>query len=277
MLMNGKTFLVSGLLNKYSIATHVANQITLAGGKVILQIQNGLDQKKLSRVEAGVKDFPEGSILGRVECDASSPESILNAIQAAKKIVSQVDGLVHSIGACNTERLVKNGILLTTLEDFTGALNVSAYSYISMVQAAVKEDFLGPQASCLALSYLGGDKVVPHYDLMGVAKAALEASNRYLAAALGERGIRCNILSPGPLKTAAGKGISDFEKIGWHVDGNCFLPNRPGQEEAAKAALFLLSDLSKGITAEVMYCDGGYRQNGMHFNHHRNSSQDAEQ
>lgn len=267
MLMNGKTVLVSGLLNKYSIATHIASQVVDAGGKVILQIQGGMDHKKLSRVDAAVKDFPEGSVLGRVECDASNPESIRNAISQAKQITPELDGLVHSIGACNTERLVKHGIMYTTLEDFQGALNVSSFSYIAMVQEAERAGMLKDGSSCLALSYLGGEKVVPHYDLMGIAKAALEASNRYLAAALGRRGIRCNILSPGPLKTAAGKGINDFEKIGWHVDSNCFLPNRPTQVDAGKAALFLLSDLSMGITAEVLYCDGGYRQNGMHFNH----------
>lgn len=267
MLMSGKTVLVSGILNKYSIATHIANQVVEAGGKVILQIQAGMDHKKLSRVDGAVKDFPDGSVLGRVECDASNPESIKNAICQVQKITPELDGLVHCIGACNTERLVKNGIMYTTLEDFQGALNVSAFSYIAMVQEAEKAGLLKEGSSCMALSYLGGDKVVPHYDLMGIAKVALEAVNRYLAAALGRKGVRCNILSPGPLKTAAGKGINDFEKIGWHVDANCFLPNRPTQVEAGKAALFLLSDLSKGITAEVLYCDGGYRQNGMHFNH----------
>lgn len=267
MLMNGKTFLVSGLLNKYSIGTHIANQITLAGGKVILQIQKGLDHKKLSRLDAAVKDFPEGSILGRVECDVSSQEDIRSTMSHVKNITSELSGLVHSIGACNTERLVKHGIMQTTLDDFTGALNVSAFSYVAMVQEAHKAGLLKEGSSCLALSYIGSDKVVPHYDLMGIAKAALECSNRYLATALGKQKIRCNILSPGPLKTAAGKGISDFEKIGWHVDDNCLLPNRPNQEDAAKVALFLLSGLADSITAEVIYCDGGYRQNGMHFNH----------
>ena len=268
MLMKDKIVLVSGLLNKYSIGTHLASQIAFSGGKVILQIQKGLDHKKLSRLDSAVKDFPEGSILGRVECDVSSQESIESAMGAVKEIAPGIDGLVHSIGACNTERLVKHGIMQVTQEDFQGALNISAYSYVAMVQEAVKVDLLKEGSSCLALSYLGGEKVVPHYDLMGMAKAALEAANRYLAAALGEKGIRCNILSPGPLKTAAGRGINDFEKIGWHVDGNCFLPGRPKQEEAAKSALFLLTDLAQGISAEVIYCDGGYRQNGMHFNHH---------
>ncbi len=267
MLMNGKIVLVSGALNRFSLGTHIASQIVFAGGKVILQIQNGLDHKKISRINAAVKDFPKGSILGRVECDASNPESIRNAMSEVKSISETIDGLVHSIGACNIERLVKHGIMHTTLDDFLGALNVSAYSYIAMVQEAVKADLLMANSSCLALSYLGSEKVIPHYDLMGIAKGALETGNRYLAAALGDKGIRCNILSPGPMRTAAGKGINDFEKIGWHVDDNCFLPNRPHQEDAAKVAMFLLSDLAKGISAEVVYCDGGYRQNGMHFNH----------
>jgi len=267
MLMQDKVVLVSGLLNKYSIATHIAHQVAKAGGKLILQIQEGFDSKKLARLDTAVKDFPEGSILGRVDCDASSPESIRKAIASVKAIAPKIDGLVHSIGACNTARLIKNGIMQATLEDFQGALNVSAYSYVAMIREAEAAGLFHGGASCIALSYIGGEKVIPHYDLMGIAKASLEACNRYLASALGPKGIRCNILSPGPLKTAAGKGISDFEKIGWHVDDNCFLPGRPTQEEAGGAALFLLSDLSRGITAEVLYSDGGYRQNGMHFNH----------
>jgi len=261
MLLKDKVFLVTGILNKFSISTSIANQILEHGGKIIIQVQKGLGEKKIERI---TKDFDSENVLGVVECDASSPESIREMLSEVKKISNTIHGFAHSIGACNRERLVKSGILQITQTDLTEAINVSTFSYVAMVQGMLElELFDESGASCIALSYLGGEQVIPHYDLMGICKAGLETANRYLAAALGEQGVRCNILSPGPMNTAAGRGISDFNLIGDHVDKNCFLTARPNQNDAAKSAVFLLSDLSSGMTAEVVYCDGGYHNNGL--------------
>ena len=250
MLLEGKTGLVMGGANKRSIAWGIANTVDKAGARLVLTYQS-------ERLGENVRELAPGlnnPVL--VPCDVSSDEQIQALMSRVGQEVGHLDFLVHALAYAPPEAL--GGMYADTRrDDFKTALDVSAYSLVTTAKAAMplmKER----AASIVTLTYLGSERVVPNYNVMGVAKAALEASVRYLASDLGPHGIRVNAISAGPIKTLASsavRGISNMIKL--HTE-RAPLRKAVDIDEVGDVALFLVSSMSRGITGEVIYVDGGY-------------------
>ena len=193
-------------------------------------------------------------------CDVSDDASIDSVFSALKDRWGQIDFLVHAIAYADKEEL-KGKYLATSRDNFVKSLDISCYSFTAVAQRAVP--LMSEGGSLLTLSYYGAERVMPHYNVMGVAKAALEASVRYLAADLGEAGIRVNAISAGPIKTLAASGIGDFRYILKWNEYNSPLRRNVTQEQVGGAALYLLSGLSGGVTGEIHHVDSGYHTVGM--------------
>jgi len=253
-LMKGKRGLVMGVANDHSIAWGIAKALAAQGAELAFTYQGDALGKRVKPLAASVgSDFVE-------PCDVSDDAS-LDALFA--KIAAEWGGLdfvVHAIGFADKEDL-KGGYTKTTRAGFHLALDISAYSFTAVAQRAAP--LMTNGGSMLTLSYLGAEKVVPHYNVMGVAKAALEASVRYLAADLGRENIRVNAISAGPIKTLAGSGIGDFRVILRWNELNAPLGRNVTIQDVGSAALFLLSDLGSGVTGQIQYVDGGYNNVGM--------------
>jgi enoyl-[acyl-carrier protein] reductase I len=250
MLLEGKTGLIMGVANKRSIAWGIANAVSKAGARLILTYQS-------ERLGENVRELaPSLNNPLLIQCDVASDEQIAMAMVQIGEQVGHLDFLVHALAFAPREAL--DGMYADTKrDDFKTALDVSAYSLVSVARAAMSL-MQGRQASVVTLTYLGSERVVPNYNVMGVAKAALESSVRYLANDLGPHGIRVNAISAGPIKTLASSavgGISSMIKI--HTE-KAPLRKAVDIEEVGDAALFLVSSLSRGITGEVIYVDGGY-------------------
>ena len=192
------------------------------------------------------------------DCDVSSDEAITKMFADLSKTWPQFDGFVHSIGFAPKEALEGNFLDGLTRENYRIAHDISAYSFPALAKAALP--FLSEKSSLLTLSYLGALRAVPNYNTMGLAKASLEASVRYLAGSMGPKGVRVNGISAGPIRTLAAKGIKGFDKILSEVEATAPIRRNVTIEDVGNAAAFLLSDLASGITGEITYVDGGFSQ-----------------
>ena len=254
MIMEGKKGLVIGVANNKSIAYGIAKQIASQGAELILTYQN---EKLKSRVE---KIADELSVKNIYELDVSNSINIETLKSEIEKEYGKIDFIVHAVAFAPREAL-SGKYVDTSKEAFEIAMNISVYSLVEVVQKM--QPILNDGASIITLSYLGAERYIPHYNVMGVAKAALEASVRYLAVDLGDRKIRVNAISAGPIKTLAASGIGDFSKILKYNQANSPLRDNVTIEDVGNAGLYLLSDLSKGVTGEVHYVDCGYNLMGM--------------
>ena len=250
--LKGKVAVVFGLANKRSIAWGIAQKLSEAGATLAICYQNERLQRDADELAA---DLPNAKTF---RCDVSIDADIDAVFEQLKTAYGKLDIIVHSIGFAPN---IKNPVLQTAREDFRIAFDISAYSLIALARAA--EPLMTDGGSMLTLTYYGSDKVLPNYNIMGPAKAALESIVRYLAADLGPKKIRVNAISAGPIKTLAARGISDFTKILTAVEERAPLHRNVDQLEVGGTALFLSSDLASGITGEITYVDCGYNITGL--------------
>lgn len=249
MLLDGKKGLIIGVANKHSIAWAIAQSAAGQGAKLLFNYQNERLKENVEELIAtmpGSKAFP---------CDVGDDVQIEAFMQHAQKEVGTIDFLVHSVAFAPREELTGQ-FVNTTRKGFAMALDVSAYSLVAVTRAAMP--LMTEGGSVVTLTYLGAERVVPHYNVMGVAKAALEATVRYLAHDLGPKNIRVNAISAGPIKTLAARGVSGISKMVDHHKAFAPLRRATEQGEVGDTALFLISPLGRGITGEVIYVDGGY-------------------
>ncbi|MBM3527092.1 MAG: enoyl-ACP reductase FabI [Alphaproteobacteria bacterium] len=253
-LLRGKRGLIMGIANNRSIAWGIAKACCAHGAEVALTYQGEAIKKRVEPLaqEIGAR------VLGH--CDVSEPATVDAAFDAVAKAWGSLDFLVHAIAFSDKDQL-DGRYVDTTQENFSRTLLISCYSFTAVAQRA--EKLMPNGGSMLTLTYYGAEKWIPHYNVMGVAKAALEASVRYLAADLGTKNIRVNAISAGPIKTLAASGVGDFRYIlGWTAH-NAPLRRNVTVEEVGDTAVYLLSDLSRGVTAEIHHVDGGYNIIGM--------------
>lgn len=249
MLLDGKKGLIVGVANKHSIAWAIAQSTSGQGAQLFFNYQNDRLKENVEELVAtlpGSKAFP---------CDAADDAQVESLMKHVGKEAGKLDFLVHSIAFAPREELTGQ-FVNTTRKGFATALDVSAYSLVALTRAAVP--LMTEGGSVVTLTYLGAERVVPHYNVMGVAKAALEATVRYLAHDLGPRNIRVNAISAGPIKTLAARGVSGISKMVDHHKEFAPLRRATEQGEVGDTALFLVSSLGRGITGEVIYVDGGY-------------------
>ena len=253
----GRTGLIVGVANKRSLAWAIAQQADAAGARLVLTYQN---ERLKENVDELAPQLTTPPIL--LPCDVSRDEDVAGLYEALATRVDGLDFLVHGAAFAPREAL-SAPFLETSREAFRIALDISAYSLIAMARGAAPLMAKKGGGSIVTLSYLGADRVFPNYNVMGVAKAALESSVRYLAGDLGAQNIRVNTISAGPVKTLAASGVSGFSGILQVYRDRAALKRNIDGSDVAGAALFLLSDWSKGVTGEVVYVDGGYRPMGM--------------
>jgi enoyl-[acyl-carrier protein] reductase I len=250
--LKGKVAVVFGLANKRSIAWGIAQKLSEAGATLAICYQNERLQRDAEELAA---DLPNAKTY---RCDVSLDADIDAVFEQFKAAYGKLDIVVHSIGFAPN---IKNDVLHTSREDFRVAHDVSAYSLIALARGA--EPLMTDGGSILTLTYYGASKVFPNYNIMGVAKAALESTVRYLAADLGAKKIRVNAISAGPIKTLAARGIGDFTKILNAVEERAPLHRNVDPSEVGNAAIFLVSDLASGITGEITFVDCGYNITGL--------------
>ena len=253
-LMAGKRGLVMGVANDRSIAWGIARAAAAEGAKIAFTYQG---EALLKRVKPLAESLGAEHIL---PCDVADESSIDAVFAALGEDWGSLDFVVHAIAFSDKEEL-KGGYIETSRRNFAQTMDISCYSFTAVCQRAVK--LMPSGGSLLTLTYYGAERVMPHYNVMGVAKAALEASVRYLAADLGSRGIRVNAISAGPIKTLASSGIGDFRYILRWNELNAPLKRNVTIDEVGGAGLYLLSDLSRGVTGEVHHVDSGYHVVGM--------------
>jgi len=251
-LLDGKKILVTGLLSDRSIAYGVAKAARREGATLAFTYQN---ERFKERVEAMAREL--GSDIA-LTCDVASDAEIARLFAGLGKRWDGLDGLVHAIAYAPREAIAGDFLDGLSREAFRVAHDVSCYSFAALAKAALPM-MQGRKASLVTFTYLGAERVLPHYNTMGLAKASLEASVRYLAASLGPRGIRVNGISAGPIKTLAAAGIADFGKILKFVGEHAPLRRNVTTDEVGNAAAFLLSELASGVTGEVLYVDNGFR------------------
>jgi enoyl-[acyl-carrier protein] reductase I len=253
-LMGGKRGLIMGIANNRSIAWGIAKAAAEHGAELAFTYQGDALKKRVQPLaaEVGVKHV--------LPCDVTNTASVDAVFDALKEAWGTLDFVVHAIAYSNKEEL-DGRYVDTTPENFSKTLLISCYSFTAIAQRA--ERLMSSGGSLLTLTYYGAEKVMPHYNVMGVAKAALEASVRYLAEDLGKKNIRVNAISAGPIKTLAASGISDFRYILKWNEYNSPLRRTVSIEDVGGAGLYLLSDLSRGVTGEVHHVDAGYHVVGM--------------
>ena len=250
MLLEGKTGLVMGVANKRSIAWGIANAVSKAGARLVLTYQSERLGENVNELAASLKD----PLL--IQCDVASDDQISAAMGRIREQVGHLDFVVHALAFAPREAL--EGMYADTKrDDFKTALDISAYSLVSVSRAAMPL-MQGRQSAIVTLTYLGSERVVQNYNVMGVAKAALESSVRYLANDLGPHGIRVNAISAGPIKTLASSAVGGISgMIRLHAE-KAPLRRAVDIDEVGDVGLFLVSPLSRGVTGEVIYVDGGY-------------------
>jgi len=248
----GKKILVTGVISNRSIAYGIAKACHREGAELAFTYQN---EKVRDRVAGLAADF--GDNWPVLPCDVSSDEEIETLFTELGKRWGALDGLVHSIAFSPKEALAGNYLDHVNRENFRIAHEISSYSFTAMAKAALPL-MEGRPAAMLTLSYLGAVRYVPHYNVMGLAKASLETGVYYMAASLGPKGIRVNGISAGPIKTLAAAGISDFNKLLAWGEQHSPLRRNVTIDEVGNAAAFLLSDLASGITGEITYVDAGF-------------------
>ena len=254
LLMKNKKGLVMGIANDRSIAWAITKKLKESGAEIALTYQGDALKK---RIEPLAKEIKSPLVL---ECNVEKDQDISEIFKKIKKKWSNIDFVVHAIAFSNKDEL-KGKYLNTSKENFKKTLNVSCYSFTSVAREASK--LMNNGGSLLTLSYFGSEKFMPHYNVMGIAKSALEASVRYLANDLGKKNIRVNALSPGPIKTLAASAIGDFNYILKWNEQNSPLKRNITSEDISGSAVYLLSDLSKGVTGEIHHVDSGYNIIGM--------------
>lgn len=249
--LTGKKALIVGLASNRSIAYAIAKAFHEQGGELAFTYQGDRLQERVQKMAAEFNStlvFP---------CDVSSDAEINNVFSQLKHTWDHLDCLVHSVAYAPADQIAGNYIENATREGFRIAHDISAYSLVGLSQAALPM-MENTNGSILTLSYYGAEKAVPNYNVMGIAKASLEAAVRYLAASLGPKGLRVNAISAGPLKTLAAAGIKDFKKIQTAYANVAPMKRNITAEEVGNAAAFLCSDLASGITGEVLHVDAGY-------------------
>lgn len=257
MLLKDKTILIMGIRNKWSIAFGIAQSAYENGAKLLFTYM-GEDNKE--RIEELISEFKGAKAY--ICNGASEDENVRKLFEQVKKENGKLDGIVHAIAHANTEDL-HHDFINTSKEGFSHANDVSAYSFVLASRLAKEMDLLNENASLLTLTYHGSTKVLEGYNVMGVAKAALEASVRYLASNLGREGIRVNSISAGPIKTLSAKGIKDFSTILTVVEEKAPLHRNVTTKQVGDVATFLLSEMSDSITGQVIYADSGYNIMGI--------------
>ena len=250
-MLKGKKILIMGIRNKWSIAYGIAQSAYENGAQLLFTFM-GEDNR--SKIEELISDFSGSKAF---ECDVSNEERVEELYIKIKEEYGKIDGIVHCIAHANTEDL-KNDFIDTSKEGFLHANEVSAYSLVLISRKAKEQELLNDNASIVCLTYHGSTKVFPGYNVMGVAKAALEASVRYLAYNLGEYNIRVNAVSAGPIKTLSAKGIKNFNSILDVVENNAPLKRNVTTKEVGNTISFLCSDMASAITGQVVYADNGY-------------------
>ena len=253
-LLNGKKGLIMGVANERSLAWGIAKACHAAGADLAFTYQGDALEKRVKPLAESVKS---NFIM---ECDVTSMTSLDTTFEKIKQSWDQLDFLVHAIGFSDKNEL-RGRYVDTSLTNFMNTMNVSVYSFTAAVQRA--EKLMKNGGSALTLTYYGAEKVLPHYNVMGIAKAGLEASVKYMAMDLGPKNIRINGLSAGTVKTLAASGIGDFRYIMKWNELNSPLRRNITQEEVGNSALYLLSDLASGVTGENLHVDAGYHVVGM--------------
>jgi enoyl-[acyl-carrier protein] reductase I len=253
-VLAGKKGLILGVANNRSIAWGIAKAAAQAGAEIALTYQVEALEKRVRPLAAELG----ATVVGR--CDVSEPETLDAAFAEIEKLWGKLDFVVHCLAYSDRDQL-DGRYVDTTLENFQMSLNISCFSFTAIAQRA--EKLMPEGGSLLTLTYYGAEKWMPHYNVMGVAKAALEASVRYLAADLGEKNIRVNAISAGPIKTMAASGIGDFRYILRWNEYNSPLRRLVSIEEVGESAVYLLSPMSRGVTGEILHVDAGYHVVGM--------------
>jgi enoyl-[acyl-carrier protein] reductase I len=248
-LLDGKTALVFGIANKYSLAWGIAQALAAEGAEIGFSYA-------MDKLERRVRPLAESIGSSFVErCDVTNNQEIADVVAKAAEVFGRIDMLVHAIAFAETDDL--NDLFLNTSRaGFHTAMDISVYSLVALARAV--RPLMSDGGGIVTLSYYGAEKVIPRYNVMGVAKAALEASARYLAAELGPEGIRVNVISAGPVKTLSSGAFLGFRDMLRYVGEASPLRRNITQEEVGTTALYLLSDLSSGVTGETLHVDGGY-------------------
>ncbi|PSL50900.1 enoyl-[acyl-carrier-protein] reductase [NADH] [Salsuginibacillus halophilus] len=256
--LEGKTFVVMGVANRRSIAWGIAQSLSNAGARLVFTYAG-------ERLEKNVRELAEGlersdSLI--IPCDITDDHEIDRAFREIKEEVGTIHGLAHCIAFAKAEEL-DGDYLNTTREGFHLAHDISAYSLTGVAKAVQAHELMSEGGSIVTMTYLGGERIVQNYNVMGVAKASLDASVRYLANDLGKEEIRVNAISAGPIRTLAAKGIGGFNEVLKEMEERAPLRRTVTKEEVGDTALFLMSDMARGITGELIHVDGGYNKIGM--------------
>lgn len=255
-LLVGKTILIMGVANQRSIAWGIARSLHNAGARLVFTYQGERLKENVAKLVATL----EGQESLLVPCDVSSDEEIAAAFAQIKAEIGVLHGVAHCIAYARSEDL-EGQFVNTSRSGYALAQDISAYSLVAVAREA--RELMTEGGSIVTLTYLGGERVVKNYNVMGVAKAALDAAVKYLAADLGPDGIRVNAISAGPIRTLAAKGISDFNQILKIIEEKAPLRRTVTQEEVGDTALFLFSNLSRGVTGEIIHVDAGFNILGM--------------
>jgi enoyl-[acyl-carrier protein] reductase I len=254
MLLDGKRGLVLGIANKRSIAWGIAQAVSREGARLAVTYQGERLEENVRELSADLKD----PVI--LPCDVARDEDLDALAAKVKETLGGLDFMIHAVAYALREEL-DGEYLNTSREGYRVAQDISSYSLTALSRRMAP--LMEAGGSIVTLSYLGGERVVPHYNVMGVAKAALEASVRYLAADLGPRGVRVNAISAGPIKTLAASGVHGLSKMLEYHRNHAPLRKNTEQGEVGDVALFLVSPLSRGVTGEVIHVDGGFHVMGM--------------
>lgn len=249
--LEGKNIVIMGVANKRSIAWGIAQSLSREGAKLIFTYQGDRLKENVEQL-ASTLDQDEVHL---IPCDVTSDDDIVNAFAEIKNKVGVIHGLAHCIAFAKTEEL-EGEFINTSRDGYHLAQDISAYSLVAVAREARK--LMTEGGSIVTLTYLGGERVVPNYNVMGVAKAALDANVKYLANDLGKDGIRVNAISAGPIRTLAAKGVRNFNSILKEIEEKAPLRRTVDQEEVGDTAMFLMSHLSRGITGEIIHVDAGF-------------------
>ena len=255
-LLKGKNILIVGVANKHSIASGIAASMAKHGANLAFTYQN---ERFKQKVEGLAKEWGSKACF---PCDVSKDEEIDQVFKELKKDWDGLDCIVHAVGFAPSNELDGNFVDVTTREGFKIAHDISAYSFIALAKAG-KDLMKNRRGSLITLSYLGSQKTLPNYNVMGLAKASLEASVRFLATSLGQEGHRVNAISAGPIKTLAASGVKNFRKMLSYNASRAPLGRNVSTEEVGNAATFLASDLASGITGETLFVDAGFNITAM--------------
>ena len=254
-MLEDKKILITGIANKFSIATGIAKVMKRFGASLAFTYQN---ERLLKKVSSIAEELEVDTL---IECDVSSDESIYDAFQEIKTKWGSLDGIVHSIGFAPSDQLMGDFTEATTREGFKIAHEISSYSFTALAKEALP--ILNENSALLTLTYLGAVQSLPNYNVMGLAKASLEANTRFLAASLGKKNIRVNAISAGPIKTLAASGVKNFRSMLSEYADRAPLGRTITTEEVGNVAAFLCSDLASGITGEITYVDAGFNTSAM--------------